>query len=183
MAREAGLTALLQFTGILTNVLDPNTTPRPKVTHESKNSLKLLTGNGQNQVNRIWCKEKQAIADAANFDISLLDFNGIDIGAGPGLDALGQPMLLTHLVALLIVNRGPGRLDIGGEGGANAFKQLFIGMAANPETGVISIPAGGSLFVTAPVDGYPIAVADAILRLAANGGAVDCDIFVAGRAA
>ena len=64
----------------------------------------LVDGVGAAQCNRAWQRKTTTIAKNAQETIDLYDFANIDIGAGAGLDGLGQALALEEIVCLVIFN-------------------------------------------------------------------------------
>jgi len=136
----------------------------------------LTSGTTANKADRIWQDSARTLVAATNEDLDLFDAGTIDIGAGAGRDALGQPVANVELVGLLIVNQATsaGDLIIGGNGTAAAFNSIFNGS----DTAQLSVHPGGVQFIFSPDDpSYVITDAtNHLLRLAASGGDVTYDI-------
>ena len=75
-------------------------------------SATLGQGTGSGQCDRAWSEYSRSLVDAANEDLDLYDLGTRDIGAGAGLDALGQSWATSEVVGILIYNAGPGVLTV-----------------------------------------------------------------------
>lgn len=65
----------------------------------------LTTGADVDQANRGWQYRGKTLASGASITIDLFDITTLDIGAGAGLDAVGQSISpFEEIVAILIVN-------------------------------------------------------------------------------
>jgi hypothetical protein len=144
----------------------------------------LATGTAANQADRIWQSRGRALADGTNEDLDIYDFAGLDIGAGAGEDAVGQPMILAEVVALMIVNTSTtaATITIGGEGSTAAWNSPFGGSDTNT---IGPIPPGGCLLLFSPKDGgWPVAdTSNHLLQVAAAGAAATYDIVILGKSA
>ena len=67
-------------------------------------SQTLEDGTTASQADRSWQGISRSIASGAQETIDLYDFTGINVGAGAGLDALGQELALEEIVAIVITN-------------------------------------------------------------------------------
>jgi hypothetical protein len=151
--------------------------------HPSLNYTKKLTsGIGSMQANRSWQSLDRALANGASEDIDLYDFGSIDIGAGAGLDGLGQSMALLEIAAIAIVNTtvitSPALIEVYP---AETNGWTPIGQHTVTRNG--AIPAQGLLMKTSVGDaGY--AVTDAsnhVLTIRAQGAGATYSIYVMGR--
>lgn len=171
----------MNFAGLMAEAITGKLA-RPSVKHENKQALNLLNGVGANQLDFIIGDSDREILAAAPLSLDIFDGGTFDIGFGAGKDALGQDYTLAKIVAIMIVNKSEtGVIDLGGDGTAAAWKQLFAGSAA-PEDAELRIRPGGTFMIVAPdADGYAVTdVTDHILKIAAS---VDlkCSILIGGR--
>lgn len=67
-------------------------------------SQTLEDGVGASQADRSWQGITRSIASGAQETIDLSNMAGIDVGAGAGLDALGQAVSMEEIVAIVITN-------------------------------------------------------------------------------
>lgn len=143
----------------------------------------LATGTGADQADRLWSSAGRVLTSGSGETIDLYDLAAINIGAGAGLDALGQSFALAEIACLAIKNLASsvGNLLIGGEGTAATWNSLFDGS----DTAKLTLRPGGVFVAYAPVDpAYAVAdVANHLLRIAASGGDVTYDILFIGRSA
>jgi len=109
--------------------------------------LSLLNGTGLNQANQVWSDNSQlAISGVDSLDL-----------AGVLLDAFGNAITFTNIVAIAVIaDAGNGdNIEIGGN--ANAFAS-FLG----DPTDVVTVPPGGMFLITAPdATGFPVTASTA----------------------
>lgn len=143
----------------------------------------LLDGIVLDKANRIWESKGRVIASAASEDIDVYDFGSIDIGAGAGLDALGQALALAKIVLVLIRNRATsvGTLLVGGKATTAAWNSPFN---ADDDALTPVLPGGVLLWYAPSLAGYAVAdTTNHLLKMAASGGDVTYDITIIGRTA
>lgn len=141
----------------------------------------FATGVGADQADKWWASEGRALVTETDEDIDLFDFGSLNIGAGAGVDALGQALSLADIVFMLVVNRSTstGNLLVGGEGSTAAWNSLFN---ADDEAKIVLPP--GAWFAACSPSNTAWAVADSsnhLLTLGAPAGAVTYDIYLLGR--
>jgi len=142
----------------------------------------LTNGVSANQVNRAWQSEGRSIVEGAQETINVSTFDGLDIGAGDGMDALGQALDLEEIVAIVIQNDGAvtaaGRLEIIP---ANSHGWDPIGSHTVANGGALR---GQGVLIKAQVAeaGFDVApgTTDRI-TMRAVGGAVTYSIYILGR--
>jgi hypothetical protein len=151
--------------------------------HPSLNySKKLTSGIGSMQANRSWQSLDRALANGASEDIDLYDFGSIDIGAGAGLDGLGQAMALLEIAAIAFVNTtavgSPGVLEI-----YPAESNGWTPIGAHVVTQNGAIPAQGMIMKTAVGEnGYAITDAsNNVVTTRAQGAGITYSVYVLGR--
>lgn len=182
----SSITAKNQFAATLTNTLasgGTSSSAKHGTTYDAGGSAGLANGTGPGQADRVWQSVGRVLLAAASEVIDLHDFTGLDIGAGAGNDANGQPLALAEIVRILVVSdpSSVGDLIVGAEGSAAAWTS-FNGSGTVP---LKTIKPGGELDgidVTDPA----MAVADAtnhLLKLEASGGDVTYSIYILGRSA
>lgn len=92
--------------GGVSNVKQPSLAYKPSLT----------SGIGANQGNRGWESKNRTLSSAATETLDLYDMAGVDIGAGAGLDGLGQAILFEEIAFIVIVNENAidaaGQLEI-----------------------------------------------------------------------
>lgn len=179
MGRSATSEVKLSFQSTIKNTLDNGDTASATI------SGALLTGKiedgvSDGQANRAWRTTGEAIASGATADLDLYDFAGIDIGAGAGNDAIGQAMALEEIVTLLIKQTaGPGRLEIAPSAHAQALAWVPSLTVAN---GGALKDGGVFMMHQSATDAFDVQDGVShILRLGANGGDVEYDLYVLAR--
>ncbi|MCH8293826.1 hypothetical protein IH992_22310 [Candidatus Poribacteria bacterium] len=174
MARTATAKIAISVIGNLLNTLtDSNLV---KVQFQNVITHNLANGLGDDQIDIGWESADRTISDGSNEDLNLFDLSGLDLGAGSGLDPLGQSVAMTELALLYINNRSAAVLTIGGAA-SNELTAIFA--AAGDK---IKIPAWGQLLLIAPKNaGFAVTTTTDALRIAASGAAATYDIIVLGR--
>jgi len=185
MVRQmSSISVSFKSSGTLQNVLDDNT--GPSVNHPAfsftKSGTAITNGIGNNQANRSWQSKDRAIVGGASETLDLYDMAGVDIGAGAGLDGLGQAIVFEEIVQLVIVNEN--------EAGADGALEIEPG-APNGWTpiGTHTVATDGALYgqgvlIKQQLDERGFDVEDGVshqLKLTANGGNVSYSIYILGR--
>lgn len=139
----------------------------------------FASGNQANQAEAHWASVGRELAENASETIDLYDFGSLDIGAGEGLDPLGQALASASVRMLLIVNHADseGTLLIGADGTTAAWNSLFNG----DDEACMKCPPGSVRLMLDPIEG--LAVEDStnhLLKMAATGGDLKYDIYVWG---
>ena len=186
--RSATTTVDLKIQSTIKNTLDAanGLATQGTVGKAYLSGVAISDGVSINQANRAWEDRGRIIANGNTEDLDLYDFSNIDIGAGTGLDALGQAIVHEEIVAIIIKQTSDdlvtgGRLEI---------------MPSNPTGYVTWMPSmtvanGGAfrmnacLFLYNPgTDAFDITDGGAgshVIRLKANGGEVTYEIMVLAR--
>jgi len=175
----ASLRANLRFSSSVRNTLDDDITV--SVTHPNLNyNPSLSNGLGNNQANRGWQSTDRTLASGATETLDLYDMASIDIGAGAGLDGLGQSFSpCDNILGIVIVN----------ENAITADGQLEI--SPDPSNGwtpigTHTVATGGALrgqsmlakFCPAD-DGFEVTDAsNNMIRMTANGAAVTYSMYL-----
>ena len=147
-----------------------------KVQHKNVLNHNFANGLGSDQIDIGWESESRTLSDGSNEDLNLFDLSGLNLGAGSGLDPLGQSVAMTELALLYINNRSAAVLTIGGAA-SNELTAIF-GAAGDK----IKIAAWGQLLLIAPKNaGFAVTTTTDALRIAASGAAATYDIVVLGR--
>lgn len=156
----------------ITNVKHPSLSYRPT----------LSSGVNDNQANRGWQSESRSLGSGATETLDMYDVAGIDIGAGAGLDGVGQAVTYEEIVAIAILNENAiaaaGQLEIE-PGAANGWTALGSHTAA---TG--GALRGQGLFLKAQPAEAGLDVTDAsnhTLKFTANGAALTYSIYILAR--
>lgn len=165
------ITAVMKAT--LQNLVDGDTlTASVAQGFEATPSTALTNGTGANQADVIWSDQSRTLSASATENVDVYDLGTIDIGAGAGLDALGQAVANAEVVGVVVKvdSSSGGTLLIGGEGSGAAWNSIFNGS----DTATLGpIGAGGFVVLYNPVD-PAFAVADTtnhLLKFAEAGGA------------
>jgi len=183
--RSSTASVSVRFQASIANTLNDGTEAGASVGGGFISNVSLDGGVSANESNRGWFKKSLVILSGNFKDINLSNVSGEDIGAGSGLDALGQQMDIEEIVCLLIeCTAGPGELEImsGTHGlpGAAPIPWIPEDYASNSTKG--GIKAGGVRMWFEPgTDGLNTGVSSGVIRLSANGGDVTADILVIGR--
>lgn len=141
-------------------------------------SATLGQGTGSGQCDRAWSEYSRSLTGGTNEDLDLYDLGTRDIGAGAGLDAMGQAWAISEVVGILIYNAGPGLLTVT-PSSSNGWTPLL------GASGSHAIGAGGFIQAYNPAD-PAFAVTDASshqLNFAASGGNVVYDVHLVARSA
>jgi len=143
----------------------------------------MTTGIGDNQMNRVWQTENVTLTNNTQIIYDLYDMSGIDIGAGAGLDALGQAIEpLEEIVAIAVVNENvitaAGQLEIKP---SNSEGWTPIGTHTVANEGALG--GQGVLFKSQPAEAgfFVDSTSSHRLTLAAKLGDVSYSIYVFGR--
>ncbi len=139
----------------------------------------LSNGTAANKAQRTWESLGRTISTGSSENIDVFDLGSIDIGAGAGLDSLGQALAFTGIKALYVKNSdtSTGTLTVGAEGSAAAWNSLFAS-----DTGGIDLVPGASILVQDP-SALGLAVADSsnhLLKMADSSGGLTYDIVIIG---
>ena len=185
MARQMdSMSISCKVSGTLKNVLDDAT--GPSINHPSfsftKSGTALSNGIGNNQANRAWQSRSRTIVGAGSETLDLYDLAGVDIGAGAGLDGLGQAIVFEEIVQIIFVNEN----DAGDDGALEIEPAPANGWTP---IGTHTIAVGGALYgqgllVKQQLDGRGFDVEDGVshqIKLSANGGDVTYSIYILGR--
>ena len=138
-------------------------------------TLDITDGTGSSQADRGWSEYNRALASGANEDLDVFDLGARDIGAGAGLDSLGQAWQIAEISTIMIRNQGPGNLTIDGTI-SNGWSDIGAPAALAP---------GGILVLHNPIDGS-MPVVDStkhLINFAAAGGICTYDVHIAARSA
>lgn len=139
----------------------------------------VTSGVSEDQFNRAWSSEGRTLSSSASETIDIYDAGTLDIGAGAGLDALGQAVAHEEIVAILIKQTGgTGALEII-PAVSNGWGPIGSHTVANGG----ALKAGGML-LKVQTDTNAFDVTDASshrITFTANGGAVTYSIYLFAR--
>ena len=144
---------------------------------------KLTNGVDAEQANRSWQSLDRKLSNGAEETIDLFDFGTINIGAGAGLDGLGQTLNIVEIVAIAIVNTTAiaksGLIEIQPGTGSPGWGAIGVHTEAN---GGALTPQGLLLKTSIHADGF--AVTDGTnhtIKIRAVNGSVTYSIYLIGR--
>jgi|SRR6056300_1053649 hypothetical protein len=143
----------------------------------------FTSGTTDSEFNRLWESKARAITSGNNEDIDVYDLGTLDIGAGAGLDALGQSWAIAEICGIHITNRSTsvGSLVVGGNGTTAAWNSIFNG---DDDAVTILPPNCEMALFTASDPAWAVAdTSNHLLRIAASGGDVTYDITILARSA
>jgi hypothetical protein len=185
MVREmSSMSITFKMAGTMANVL--NDASSPSVQHPSLNFRKttstLENGINSNQANRAWQSENRTLTAAASETLDIYDLAAQDIGAGAGLDGVGQAIVFEEIVGIAIVNEN----DVDAAGALEIEAAAANGWTA---IGDHTVANGGALYgqgvlIKLQLDTNGFDVVDASnhrLTFTATGGPVTYSIYLLGR--
>ena len=113
-------------------------------------------GTAANKAQRWWLSEGRTLTAAQAEDIDMFDLASVDIGAGAGLDSLGQSTTFSGIKGILISvsSSSAGGIVVGNKNSAAAWASPFTG-----DTDAVNIGVGGMFLLTNPT-AAGVAVAD-----------------------
>lgn len=175
MARSLTSTIKVQLTGEYTN----DSTGAKDILNLNANNT-LTNGTAANKAQRLWESTGRTLSASSSETIDLYDLASVDIGAGAGLDSLGQSFALTGIKAIYIRNHADsgGAIAIGNESTTATFNSPFEGS----DTSAVTLEAGGIFLITDP-SASGMAVADTsnhLLKITDAGSGSTYDICVIG---
>jgi len=146
-------------------------------------TLATTDGTTTDKADKIWSSTARTLTGATSENIDVYDFGTIDIGTGAGEDALGNPVTLADIVAVLIENNSTstGNLSIGGEGSIAAWNSPFD---ASDTASLGPIPPGGWFMLCSGNDpAFPVAdTSNHLLKITSTAN-LTYDIYIIGRSA
>lgn len=182
MSRQLSAHASFKLSGTLHNTQTAVTESGATPSHEFNftKGLSFLNGTAAGKAQRAWSSSVRSLTSGNSETIDVYDFGSIDIGAGAGLDALGQSLALSGIKALYIENisGSAGNLVVGNDGTTAAWNSFF----SASDTATFTLQPG-AIFLTADPTALGMAVADStnhLLKLAASGGDLTYKIALIG---
>jgi hypothetical protein len=105
-------------------------------------------GTAANKAQRWWISEGRTLGNGSAEDIDLFDLASTDIGAGAGLDSLGQGVSMTGIKAIMVtVAAGSSAgVIVGNKNATTAWEAAFNGT----DTGAVNVGIGGIFLLTDP---------------------------------
>ncbi len=180
--RSAKASLKLDIDLLIANALG-TTKGTPKARLPKILELAFASGTTANKADRAWWSLGRALAVGSE-DFDLYDLASVDIGAGAGLDPLGQALAFAEICLLIVVNNdADGSLRVGGKATTAAWNSPFGG---SDDDAYILIPPGGFIVLACPSDPAWV-VADTSNHLlkveAITADVSDYDIILLGRSA
>lgn len=180
-ARQLTAKARLSLTGVydLTQIAAGESGASPTNVFDFSRVLNFANGTGADQAQRFLGSKGRTLSSTSE-NIDLFDLASLNVGAGAGLDSLGQAFAITGIKLLYVANASTSAVDllVGGLAAATAWNTLFNA----DDDAIITLHPGASMLVATPkAAGY--AVADStnhLLKIEASGGAATYDIAVLG---
>jgi hypothetical protein len=127
-------------------------------------------GSAINKAQRWWISEARTLSNGATEDIDMFDLASVNIGAGAGLDSLGQSVSMTGIKAIMVTVSSASSTGII-VGNKNATTAWNAGFNAS-DTGAVNVGVGGIFLLSNP-SAAGIAVADTtnhLLKITDDGG-------------
>ena len=170
------------------NVLDASDTASAKTSIGDTVSQVFKTGTTADKADRVFCRKALTVDEAGSpTSIDLFAFGSQNMGAGAGLDGLGQALSFVEIVAVMIKNysTSAGNLIVGGEGTAAAWNSLFASQTSAPDDSALVIMPDGLFVICAPPDpAYVVAnTTNHLLGIDSSAGVATYDIYIIGRSA
>jgi len=177
----SGSKLTLKMVGTLRNTLTDASMPSV-ASPDLSYAKTLASGIGVDQANRSWMSENRTLENTHQDTFDLYDMSGVDIGAGAGLDALGQDIVFQEIVAIAIVNENAvtaaGQLEVF-PSSSEGWDPIGSHTVANGG----ALRGGGVLFMAQPAtDGFDVDP-DSSHRITcrASGGSVTYSIYIFAR--
>jgi len=185
MARSmSSMSVSFRMQGTLTNSLTDGSGPsvqQPSFNYSMSGTV-LTSGINSNQCNRGWQSRNRSLGNGASETLDLYDMAGVDIGAGAGLDGVGQAIVFEEIVGIVIVNENDvdedGALEIS-PAAANGWNAIGTHSVAND--GALY---GQGVLIKFQPDGRGLDIVDGAthkLTFTANGGDVTYSIYLLAR--
>lgn len=139
----------------------------------------LSNGTTANKAQRTWESLGRTISTGSSETLDVFDLGSIDIGAGAGLDSLGQALAFSGIKGLYIKNSetSTGTLTVGNESSAATWNAFFAS-----DTGSFALVPGASILIQDP-SALGMAVNDSsnhLLKMADSSGGLTYDIVIIG---
>ncbi len=153
------------------------------VAHPNLNyRLTLTSGVDASQANRAWQYSGSLAKHGSQVILDLLNMTGIDIGAGSGLDGVGQAVVFENIVAIQVVNDN----DVGDAGQLEVMPSTSNGWTP---IGTHTVATGGALGGQGTLmkadpreGGFDVVSASSHrITLRANGGPVEYSVYLLAR--
>lgn len=144
----------------------------------------LASGTAADQQD-LWMQDTgRAVTSGNTDDIDVFDWAQTNSGPGAGRDLIGNPLSVVEITGILIFNRttSVGNITVGNNNTPAAWNSLFNGT----DTGAWGPRGPGAIFFSFDPTKPALAVADMtnhLLTIAATGGDITYDIYMAGRSA
>ena len=178
MTRNTTSQALnLSISATLTNTLN-NTRPATHTKNAPILSDEISSGVSGFQVDRAWEEHSISISSAATVDIDIRELAARDIGAGAGVDAVGQDILNEEIVVLLVKKiGGAGTLEIMPALPANPVAWIPLNYAKNSLGGGLN-DGGVRGWIETDTDALPTSTSSKNIRFGAVNGDVTFNLYL-----
>lgn len=171
----------LKFSGNYKNTLTDSYAPTLPITTDQI-AISLSGGTGDNQADRLWPSKSRALTGGSSETIDIYDLGSVDIGAGAGLDPLGQAFAQAGLMGIVVI------LAAGSAGSLHVDTSLVNGHTGLLD-GTVKLKATStykSVFVIMVPAAAVGAITDGsnhLIKFEAVGGNVTYDAYLLGRSA
>lgn len=175
--RSANSEVTIKFRASIQNTLDNGQATSAQISAEVIKG-QIENGVGANQANRAWDSGNRSLGASANETLDFYAMSGIDIGAGPGKDALGQDCLFEEIIVLIIQQiSGTGRLQVepGTSNPLTALGSLLDSAGASIKTG------GSRIYAEKGEDGIDLSATKRNVKFSAVGGSLVYRVLILGR--
>lgn len=171
----------INFTATIINALT-SASGTPTNTHELKKSFPVTTGTTTTKSDRAWGSLARALSGASSENLDMFDLGSIDIGAGAGLDALGQSVSFVEITGIMIENESSstGDLSVGGISATTAWNSMFGG---SDDDAFLLLQPGDVFMFASTIADPALAVADTtnhLLKMASS-ASLTYNIMILGR--
>lgn len=178
MTRSATATVELRVSCVVQNTLEDGSVAKATVGRAYLND-DLADGVEASQCNRA-LQYQGSLAENASLDMDLYDYAALDLGAGAGLDGLGQTLTIEEIVLIMIKQTGgTGRLEIQRTTPSNPVPWAPVLTVANGG----ALRSGGVVLMYNPgEDALDVEEAsEDTLRLTATGGTATFTVLILGK--
>lgn len=176
-----GHSFILNIAATISNALDDSASAAATLNGSYVGNT-LSNGVEANQISRAWVNKSLEISASSSVDLDVADVSALDIGAGSGVDALGQDVVMEEIVLLVIKNKSTsaGYLEINSTLPSSQWGVIPQYAARNAVGGALK-PGGVRIWFEPDAQALDTAGSGAEVRLTATGGDVTAEIYIFGR--